>query len=70
VPVAGRQRSEVLVHLLLGAALRKVDLAAEPNGLRDVGEQVLEGVDADGAEHLPQVFVSDTRVAAHEPSRR
>ena len=52
VPVAGRQRGQVLVHLLLGLALREVELPAEPNRLRDVREQILQRADADGVEHL------------------
>jgi hypothetical protein len=70
VPVTGRQSGQVLVDLLLGLPLRKVELAAEPHRLRDVREQILEGADADGVEHLLQILVCNSRVAAHEPPRR
>jgi hypothetical protein len=70
VPVTGGQGGQVLVDLLLGPARRQVELAAEPHRLRDVRKQVLQGADADRVEHLLQVLVCDSRVAAHEPPRR
>ena len=70
--VAAGERGEVLVDLLLGAAGREVELAAEPDRLRDVREQLLQRAGADRAEHRLQVLVCDSGVAAHpglyEPS--
>jgi hypothetical protein len=70
VPVTGRQRGQVLVDLLLRLALRKIELPPQPHRLRNVRKQVLQGADADGVEHLPQILVCDSCVAAHEPPRR
>ncbi len=67
VPVARRQRRHLLVHLLLREPGGQVDVPPEPDAGRDVGEEVLERVGADGAEHRRQVLVGDGGVAGHQP---
>jgi hypothetical protein len=59
MPVAGGERGELLVHLLLGAARGEVELATKPNPRRDRGEQLLNRPGADGAEHLAEVLLGD-----------
>ena len=68
VAVAGGQRGEVVVHLLLRLAGRQVDLALQAHGLRNVREQLLYGAGADGAEHHLQVRVGDRGVSAQRSS--
>jgi hypothetical protein len=68
MPVARRQRGQVVVHLLLGEPRRQVDLAVEPDRLGDVREKLLYRADADGAEHPLQVLLGDRRVSAQRSS--
>ena len=68
VHVAGGERRQVLVDLLLGAPVRQVDGASQAHALRYVGEQIVERADADRAEHLLQVLLGDCGVAAHLPT--
>ena len=64
---ARRQLGQVVVDLLLGAPVGQVEVAIEPGAaLGDVLEQLFERERAYGGEHLPQVFVGDSGVTAHQ----
>jgi hypothetical protein len=65
VPVARGQPGQVLEHVLLRATGGQVELASQPHALGDLREQVVDRVDADRVEHLAQIPLGDSRVAAH-----
>ncbi len=55
--VLRRERPQLLEHLLLGRARRDVERLGQAQGRRDVGEQILDRLDADRREHLAAVFL-------------
>ena len=63
--VLGGEVAQAGVDLLLRLARREVERAAEPHALGDVGEEVVDRVNADRRQHLLPVGVSGGCVAAH-----
>jgi hypothetical protein len=68
--VPRRQLAQAREHLLLRQPLGKVDRPAEPDALRQGGEQLVDRLDADALEHRLPVGVGGGGVAAQdsEPS--
>ena len=68
VAVAGRQRGQLLVHLLLRAPVGQVERAVRGAGAAGTSaNRSSSELDADGGEHRRQVLVGDGGVAGHQP---
>ncbi len=64
--VAGRECPQLVVHLLLGEPFAERQRALQPQPGGDVGEQVLDGADADRLEHLADIGFSGGGVPAQD----
>ena len=60
--VALGERPQLAHELELGQRRLEVELPAEPHAVRDVPEELLDGLDADGRQHLAAVGVGEREV--------